>query len=132
MVVDLSVSLSGFRAATERFETSANNIANSNSTARLENDGSVSNEPYRPQAVQAVAQAQGGVGTVIAELDNPTVRRFDPQNAVADDEGFVEVPNVNVADEFVRLAIASYDAEANLRAIQVQDEIFESTLDIFT
>lgn len=132
MVADLSISLGGFRAATERFETSANNLANSNSTARLQNDGSVSNEPYRPQTVQAVTQGQGGVGTVVTEQANPTVRRFDPDNAVANEQGFVEVPNVNVAEEFVKLAVASYDAEANLKAIQVQDEIFESALDIFT
>lgn len=132
MVADLSVSLGGFRAATERFETSANNLANRDSTAKFENDGTVSNEPYRPQAVQAVSQGQGGVSTVRSDQVEPTVRRYEPNSAVADENGLVEAPNVRTEEEFVKLSIARYDAEANLKAIQVQNEIFEATLDIFT
>ena len=132
MVADLSVSLGGFKAATERIETSANNIANRDSTAKLEQDGSFSNEPYRPQTVQTVSQQQGGVTTVRSERDNPTVERYEPSSGVADENGFVEAPNIDPAQEFINLSIASYTAEANLVAIQRQDEIFEATVDIFT
>lgn len=132
MTFDLSVSVGGYRAATERLETSVNNLVNSRSTAKLEQDGTFSNEPYRPQQVQPIAQAEGGVGTVKLERANPTVREYQPQSAVADAEGFVEVPNVDAATEIVNQTIASYDAKANIRAIQIQSEIFESTLDIFT
>ena len=34
--------------------------------------------------------------------------------------------------ELVNQLIASYDAKANLKAIQIQADIFENTLDIFT
>ena len=127
---DFAVAASGFRVATERFETSVNNLVNANSTAQLETDGSFSNTPYRPQTVQPVTQPQGGVTSVTVERDNPTVPSFEPSNSLADENGFVETPNVDVAEEAVNQIIASYDAQANLSAIRIQDEILEATVDI--
>lgn len=132
MIGGLSSGLAGFKAASERLENSVNNIANKDSTVKLEKDGSFSNEPYRPQTVQPVSQAEGGVGTVTTPRDPATISRFEPSSVVADENGFVQAPNVDLAQEIIEQTIASYDAQANLKSIKVADELFESVLDIFT
>lgn len=132
MIGAINTSLSGYKAAVQRVETASNNIANQHSTAKLES-GQVSNEPYIPQRVQAVTQGDsGGVTTQLVDANPATIREFRPDSQVADEEGFVETPNVDIARELVDSRIASYDAQANLKAIQIQSKLLESALDIIT
>ena len=82
--------------------------------------------------VQPVTGAAGGVETITVEQAEPTIQRFEPDSPVANEEGFVEAPNVDVARELVTQSIARYTAEANLTALEVQNETRESLLDILT
>lgn len=131
MVGAISNALTGYKAATERLNVSAENLANQFSTARVEN-GKVTNEPYVPQTVQAISQEEGGVATRVVDKEAAFVKRFNPDSPNADANGLEDVPNVDTAEEAVNQVIASYDARANLKIIKVEDEIIQSALDIFT
>lgn len=126
-----NASISGFSAATQRLTVAANNIANQESTKTVKN-GVETNQPFQPQEVVQTSLETGGVKTDVRTRDNPTVKVFAPENQDADEQGFIEVPNVNTAEELVNAKIATYDARANLNAIKVQQKLFENTLDIIT
>lgn len=131
MVGGITNALSGFKNATDRLQASANNIANEFSTIKSEG-GQLRNEPYKPQTVLSISQQEGGVGTEVVPREPATIKRYQPDSPVADDNGFVDAPNVDVGEEMINQIIASYDAKANLKSIKVQNDLLKSTLDIFT
>lgn len=127
----LNIALSGFNAANQRLTVAAQNLANQQSTTQRV-DGAVVDRPYQPQEVVQSSQANGGVSTEVRPRDNATVDVYQPENPNADDNGVVQYPNVDTAEELVNARIASYDAKANLKLIKIQDDLFKNTLDIIT
>jgi flagellar basal-body rod protein FlgC len=125
------ISVSGLNAASKRLEVSANNIANKDSTRTIK-DGQVTNEPYHAQRAQSISQANGGVSVVVRDENPPTVTTFNPGADNADANGQSEVPNVALEKELIDQNIASYDYKANLKAIKIQNNVFEELLRIDT
>lgn len=125
-----TISQLGLDAASLRLATSANNVANAQSTVQRNQQGALENEPYRAQRVEQASLVPAGVRARAAEASNPTTRRFDPSSPVADENGLVETPNVSFDEEVVQQQIATYDFKANLRALKAQDEQLEALIDL--
>lgn len=124
-----AVSLSGMNAATARLDNSAKNIANMESTSRIER-GETIKAPYQPTDVVTLSQEAGGVITVQKERDNATVPVYNPDSADADSEGMVKMPNVDLAQEVAEQKMATYDFKANLKMLKTQKEMDDHLLDI--
>ena len=131
MVSAINSALSGFAAASQRLNVSAQNIANAESTLTIKN-GQTVNEPYVLQRVQQIAQKEGGVTTVSQSANPPSISVYDPSNAAADANGITQYPNVDIAQQLVQVNLAKYDAEANLSVIKVQSRLNKSVLDIIS
>lgn len=131
MVSSINTALSGLNAASKRLAVSSNNIANQNSTKSLEN-GQTVDKPYVPQRVEQISLENGGVKTVVKDVDPATVTQFDPDNPDADANGGIQVPNVSLESEIINQKIATYDYKANLKTLKVQDDLLKSLLDIQT
>jgi flagellar basal-body rod protein FlgC len=129
MTTAIGSALSGIAAASKRIDVSASNIANQSSTA-MQVGGVTSNKSYIPKDVVQISLGAGGVRTEVRESLNPTVKYFDQTSPQAGKDGFVETPNVDVAEELVEQRIASYDFKANLKSIQVADRLQQNLLDI--
>ena len=130
MVSSIGSSLAGVNSAATRFAVAAGNIANQHSTSTVV-DGVSVNEPYKPQRV--VVSSEGGVPVAkVEDVANPTQKLYLPESEQADEYGFVAVPNVDQAAELVNMQIAAYDYKANLKAIQIQNNIEQSLLDILS
>lgn len=67
--------------------------------------------------------------TNIAE-DNTTKLTYDPTNPDADANGYVEMPNVNMADEMVDMIQAMRTYEANVSSIEANKNILKKALEI--
>lgn len=124
----IGTSLSGFNASAKRLENAAVNIANQESRARIDNGEKV--QSFMPKDIVQVSNEAGGVRTESRTRENATIKLYRPEDDAADDAGFVEAPNVDVAEELVNAKVASYDAKANLTALRAQNETMESVLDI--
>lgn len=124
MVTAIDNALSGLAASSRRLQVSANNIANQFSTKSVI-DGQPVDQPFVPQRVDQVSLSNGGVITEVRNVEPPTVTVPDVQN-----NSTQEVPNVDLANEFVQIQLASYDFKANLKAVKVQDNLLKSLLDI--
>lgn len=129
MVSAINSALSGYAAATQRINVSANNIANTFSTQTLQNGVTV-NTPYVPEQVVQSTLVAGGVTTSIEPVNPPTVPVYDPNNPAAQANRVTQYPNVDQAQQLVQTQLASYDAQANLNVIKVEDNLFKSVLNI--
>lgn len=143
--MSMSISAAGMRAQRVRMNTIAQNIANAQVTRTA--DG----EPYRRKAVLFragegldFARTLRNVQEMEAALsESVTVTRvtedqssdafmsvYDPAHPDANEEGFVQYPNINVVEEMVNLIDASRAYEANVTAIQDFKRMTEATLRI--
>ncbi len=132
MVSAFGISVSGLQAASTRFAASANNTANAFSTKSLKN-GQVIDEPYHAQKSQQISNSLGGVLKVeVSDANPPTKVIFNPTAENADANGASRVPNVDLEKEMIDQQIAAYDYKANLKAIKVQNNLLDSTLNIIS
>jgi flagellar basal-body rod protein FlgC len=122
----MNISASGMSAQRLRMDIISQNIANVNTT-RDENGN-----PYKRKAVvfsekdatpfQDVFMRTAGVigsGVKVSRIveDNKPMRRvYDPTHPDADEDGYVNYPNVNVVQEMTDLIDATRSYEANITA----------------
>lgn len=128
------ISASGMTAERLRMDTIANNLANANTT-RTARGG-----PYRRQMVvfeERLAQASGyglrGNGVRVSRIveDNDPPRLvYDPHHPDANEQGYVEMPNVNIVTEMVDMITASRAYEANVAALNAAKAMALKALDI--
>lgn len=67
---------------------------------------------------------------IVADMAPPGRMIFDPMHPDANDEGYVEMPNVNVVMEMVDLISASRSFEANITAMGVTRAMINRTFEI--
>lgn len=125
-----ATALSGLNAATRRVEASASNIANLRSTGAR--DGETGPAVYAALEVQLAAQANGGVTATLAPSARDALLAYDPQAAFANAQGYVAAPAVDLTQDMINLAMASYDFAANLAVIRTATDMTNALLEIRT
>ena len=125
----LSIAASALRAQQARMRVIAENIANSDSTARTA-DG----EPYRRQApVFQPTPVNGGQGvamTRVAPDPSDFKLEYAPGHPAADKNGYVKLPNVDPLVETLDMKEAQRAYEANMNVIETSRAMEARTLDI--
>ncbi len=66
----------------------------------------------------------------ITDSINPTRIVYDPTHPDADENGFVELPNVNIVEEMVNMVSASRAYEANVTIAQTTKTMIQSAINI--
>lgn len=99
-----AIGLSGLRAAQQRLDTHAHNIANGQTPG------------FQRQTVVQAAQAGGGVTTTVGR-DTPA--------APADGAGL----GGSLVDDLVGQRVSLYSFAANLKTVQTQDQLLGALLD---
>lgn len=127
----LITAASGLQAQSGRMRIIAENIANADSTAQAPGQ-----EPYRRQIPTFRAALDRETESRTVELgpvrpDRGDFRlRFDPSHPAANDEGYVQMPNVNRLVEAMDMRNAQRSYEANLNVVQSTRQMISRTLDI--
>jgi flagellar basal-body rod protein FlgC len=128
-----AISHSGLRAQRIRIDTIANNIANINTT-RTPQGG-----PFRRQMAIFAAEPlepapiEDGRGVDVPEIVpdmSPFKTVYDPGHPDADQNGYLLLPNIDVAVEMVDLVSASRSYEANVASISATKRILRKALEI--
>jgi flagellar basal body rod protein FlgC len=127
----INIAVSGFDAATNRINVSANNIANEFST-RTDQNGTVTNTPYAPQQAVDTSLTTGGVISSTQPVTPATISVYDPVALNADSNGIAQLPNVDPAHQLVNTDIATYGAQANLKVLKAATETLQEVLNIIT
>jgi len=105
---------SAMAAQSQRLNVVASNLSNADSAT------SSNGQPYRAkQVIFSAAQInpQGASGVRVAGvIDDPTPMKmvFEPQHPLANAQGYVTMPNVNVVGEMVNMISASRSYQNNV------------------
>jgi flagellar basal-body rod protein FlgC len=135
------ISVSAINAERLHMELISSNIANANTTR------TITGEPYRRRIAvmsekplrsfaEELAYARlklegGGVEvTEVVEDQTPFQRVFNPGHPDADSQGYVNMPNVDLAREMVDMVYASKLYEANITAFNATKKMMQDTLQI--
>ena len=126
---------SGMAAQSVRLNTTASNLANAESVS---GDPTKVYKPRHPifEAVRAQLQAgaaqQGGDAAVrvtgIYESQAPATARYEPGNPLANAEGYVYAPAVNVVEEMVNMISASRSYQNNVEVMNTSKDLLLATL----
>lgn len=121
---------SAMTAQSQRLNVSASNLANADSVTGP--DG----KPYVAKQVVFQTDAAPGAATggvkVAQVLDDPSPAKlvYDPGNPLADDKGYVKMPNVDVVAESVNTMSASRSYQANVEVLNTVKSMMMKTLTI--
>jgi flagellar basal-body rod protein FlgC len=122
----IDIAISGIRAQSKQMEIISSNVANSRTT------DAGNGEPYR--RLEAIFKAEDEIGGVklddIISDTSDFLRVLDPGNPMADDDGYVSMPNVNLPVEMMNLTIASRMYQANTAVLKRYQQMVETTLEL--
>ena len=120
---------SALTAQSQRLNIVASNLANADSAT------SSSNTVYRAKQVvfSAVPLEKGMQGSgvrVSSVVDDPAPSRmvFNPKHPMADGNGYVAMPNVNVVEEMTNMMSASHAYQTNLDMLNTAKNLLIRTL----
>ena len=122
---------SGLAAQSVRLNTVASNLANADSVSGDPNKVYKARHPVF-EAVRSALGAQESNAAVrvrqIVESDAPPTARYEPGHPLADAQGYVYAPNVNVVEEMVDMISASRAYQNNVEVLNTSKELMLATL----
>lgn len=125
----MAVASSALRAQQARMRIIAENIANSDATAKTPGG-----DPYRRQvAVFKPKPIEGGQGVVMAQVvkdKSPFTMEYNPSHPAADANGYVKRPNVEDLIETMDMRDAQRAYESNINVIETARAMQSRTLEI--
>jgi len=129
---------SGMSAQSVRLNTVASNIANAESVSSSVGETYRARQPLFAVAYNQALQGQGssngasaGLGVEvkgIVESQAPLRRQYEPDHPMADAEGFVFYPNVNVVEEMTNMISASRSFQTNADIMNSAKEMLQRAL----
>ena len=122
---------SGLSAQAVLLNTTASNIANAESvSSNLDKTYRGRHPVFAAEFDQALGE-QGGAGVKvlgIVESDAPLTTEYNPSHPLADENGFIYKPNVNVMEEMANMISASRAYDANVQIADAAKQMLSRTL----
>jgi flagellar basal-body rod protein FlgC len=125
-----NVAGSAMSAQSQRLNAVASNIANADSAT------SSNGQVYRAKQVVFSAVPMGGAeatGVVVQQVvedSSPPKLMYNPNHPLADANGYVAMPNVNVVEEMVNMISASRSYQTNVDTMNAAKTMLLKTLTI--
>lgn len=125
-----NISGSAMSAQSQRLNTVASNLANADSAT------SANGKPYKAKQVVFSAvpsESSNASGVKVKEViedNSPGKVIYDPKHPLADDKGYVTMPNVNVTEEMVNMISASRAYQNNVETMNAAKSMLMKTLTI--
>lgn len=129
-----TISGSGMSAQSLRLNTTASNIANANSVASSET------ETYRTRhlvfeselstLMSTNKQLTGVKVSQLIESDAPLLKEFSPKHPLADKDGYIYKPDVNVMEQMADMISASRSYQLNVQVTEAAKSMLQQTLGI--
>lgn len=132
----------GMNAQSIRLNTTASNIANAETVGSSEGDTYKARKPWFSvlekqwddvdrlnRKLDVRSQIGDGVKiNGIVESDAPLKKRFEPNHPMADEEGYVLYPNVNVVEEMTDMMSSSRSYQMNVEVLKTAKQMLQRTL----
>lgn len=121
---------SALTAQSVRLNATSSNLANADSVV------SANGQPYRAKQVVFTAAPVSGTEAMgvqvrqVVEDASPPRMVYEPKNPLANEQGYVSMPNVNVVEEMVNMISASRAYQANVEMMNNAKQLMLKTLAI--
>lgn len=125
------VSGSALHAQTLRLNTTASNMANANTVSSSIDKTYRARHPVFAPMLNDFEDQQNGIGVKvlgIVESNAPIKREFNPNHPLADEEGFISLPNVNIAEEMADMISASRSYQSNIELMNSTKQMMLRTI----
>lgn len=134
----INISASGLTAQRLRMDIISNNIANADTTRTSYGEyyqrqmPVFATKPTRRPLGAAPFHTRGGGVEVVGIMNDPSPPRlaYDPHHPEANEDGYVEYPNVNIVSEMVDMIAASRAYEANVTSLNTAKDMAMRSLEI--
>ncbi len=134
---------SGMSAQSVRLNTTSSNIANAESVSSNTDETYRARQPiFKAQLHSAMypkpfdfsaTQLNAGNGVnveAVVESNAPLQMRYEPHHPMADEEGYVSYPNVNVVEEMANMISASRSYQTNVDVMSAAKQMMQQVLSL--
>ncbi|MDN4503181.1 flagellar basal body rod protein FlgC [Alteromonadaceae bacterium BrNp21-10] len=130
----MDIASTGMGAENVRLNTTASNIANANSVSSSYDATYKARHPIFAAELKKATDSQSmGVGVQvlgIVESNKPLQIEFNPNHPMADQDGYIYKPNVNIIEEMADMMSASKAYETNVQVADTTKRIFRRVLQL--
>lgn len=128
----LEVAGSGMSAQMVRLNSTASNIANAETVSSNRNETYRAKHPvFSTMFYEQMNEAVQGVKVDgIVESNLPLRQEYNPGHPMADENGNIFLPNVNVVEEMANMLSAARSYEANVEVINTSKQLILKTLSL--
>ena len=122
---------SALSAQSLRLNTVASNLANADAISGTADGTYKARLPMFKAAMEAGGDGSPGVQVLgVFESQAPADKRYEPGHPLADAEGYVYAPNVNVVEEMVNMISASRSYQSSVEVMNTAKELASRTLSL--
>jgi len=125
-----NIGASGMSAQSIRLNTISSNIANAESSSGPDGRTYRARQVVFSSVPSANNPGSGVAVTNVVESNAPLRREFRPGHPKADNNGYVDMPNVNPVEEMVDMISASRAYQTNVQMVNVTLQLVLATLDL--
>ena len=123
------ISGSALYAQTVRLNTTASNMANVDSASSSTAKTYRARHPVFATQLAAADEEAAGVDVLgIVESQTPLRREYRPDHPLADQNGYVNMPNVNQVEEMANMISASRSYQSNVEVLNTSKQMLMRTL----
>lgn len=130
----MDIATTGMSAQSVRLNTTASNIANANSVSSSIDQTYKARHPVFAAALDKASEDHSkGAGVQvlgIVESQSPLQIEYSPGHPMADQNGYIYKPNVNVVEEMADMLSASKAYETNVQMADTTKRIFRRVLQL--
>ncbi|XPF93769.1 flagellar basal body rod protein FlgC [Colwellia sp. RE-S-Sl-9] len=127
-----NISATGMSAQSVRLNTTASNIANADSVSSSIDETYRARHPvFAAEMQKAAAGQENSVGVQVlgvVESNKPLNIEYSPDHPMADKEGYIYKPNVNVIEEMTNMISASRSYQTNVQLAESAKNMLNKTL----
>ena len=122
---------SAMSAQSVRLNTVASNLANADAVSGDENAVYKARLPVFQAAVEPGRDDSAGVRVMgVVESQAAPEKRYEPGHPLADAEGYVYAPNVNVVEEMANMISAARSSQSSVDVMNTAKDLALSTLNL--
>lgn len=124
---------SALQAQSVRLNTTSSNLANANSISSSTGSTYRARHPIFAPIMDEFGENENSIGVRVmgvVESNQPLRREHNPNHPMADEEGFIYLPNVNVVEEMANMISASRSYQTNVEVMNSAKQMLLRTLAI--
>lgn len=131
----IDIAATGMSAENVRLNTTASNIANANSVSSSYENTYRARKPVFAAALEEANKMQSGAGVGVkvlgvVESDKQLQVEYSPGHPMADDNGYIYKPNVNIVEEMADMMSSSKAYQTNVQVADTTKRIFRRVLQL--